>query len=290
MIRDKFSVEWVSVITILYAVLFLAFAYRMYRQGESQREALVVMLMKSTFFLIITIPMLFSKHWITIFWILQAALLLLGATKLTRKSFLFLSYGLFALAIIKFIAYDLSVVFTYNTELLIEKSFGYLIVERWLTMAFLLLSLYWCRVMVKKEAGQGSPFFLAEDIVPPAAYSAVFGGLLFFTVTLETSAYFHDYLAQAQLAAVSVVWALFSMVLMVLGFRNNNSTTRKIALGLIFLTLFKVFLFDISNISTPYRILSFVFLGLILILISYLYNQAREKLLQLNETKKETDK
>ena len=98
---------------------------------------------------------------------------------------------------------------------------------------------------------------------------------------------FHDYLAQAQFAAISVVWASFSIVLMVLGFRNNDSIIRKIALGLIFLTLFKVFLFDISNISTPYRIISFVVLGLILILISYLYNRAHEKLLSTEKVKGE---
>ena len=285
MIKEKYSVEWVSVVTVLYAILFLAFAYQIYRQGEKQREALVVMLMKSSFFLIITIPMLFSRHWITVFWALQAAFLLQGAKKLGRKSFLFISYGLLFLAVIKFVAYDLSTVFSYDLELYVQSSFGYLIIERWFTMALLLSVLYWYKSITRKEIKQESPVFLGPDVLPPVVFSALFGGLLFLLLTFETSAFFHDYLEQAQFAAISIVWASFSIVLMVLGFRNNNSTIRKIALGLIFLTLFKVFLFDISNISTPYRIISFVVLGLILILISYLYNKAHEKLLRTEKEK-----
>ena len=190
MIKEKYSVEWVSVVTVLYAILFLAFAYQIYRQGEKQREALVVMLMKSTFFLIITIPMLFSKHWITVFWALQAALLLQGARKLGRKSFLFVSYGLLFLAVIKFVAYDLSMVFSYDLEFYVQRSFGYLIIERWFTMALLLSVLYWYKLVTRKEIKQGSPVFSGQDVLPPVVYSVVFGGLLFLLLTLETSAYF----------------------------------------------------------------------------------------------------
>jgi uncharacterized membrane protein len=74
---------------------------------------------------------------------------------------------------------------------------------------------------------------------------------------------------------------------MISGFRKNSDRMRKIALGLLFLTTFKAFLFDIRNISTPYRILSFIVLGLILILISYLYNQAKGRLLTIEGEKRE---
>jgi uncharacterized membrane protein len=111
-------------------------------------------------------------------------------------------------------------------------------------------------------------------------FAALFGVSLFCMTTLEISAFFHSYLAPARFAAISVAWTLFAMLVMVLGFKKNSDLMRKTALGLLFVTVFKVFIFDISRISTPYRILSFIVLGLILILISYLYMKAKQRLLE----------
>ncbi|HOW54206.1 MAG TPA: DUF2339 domain-containing protein [Syntrophorhabdaceae bacterium] len=283
MIQGRYSAQWVSIITLAYAFLFMIFAYQIYRQGEDQREAFVVMLLKSSFFLILTVPLLFSKHWITVFWTLQAVTLLLGAKKLSKGSFFLVSCGLLALALFKFITYDMGHVFRYNLHpsmLYIRRSFGYLIMERWLTGTILIASLYqFVRVTGNKAMG-GLPFLNDRGRSLAPVFAALFGGLLFIVVTLETSAYFHDYLGQARFAAISVVWTLFSMSIMVLGFSRNNDRMRKVALGLFFVTVLKVFFFDISRISTPYRILSFIVLGLILILVSYLYNKAKQRLLE----------
>ncbi|MCK9228443.1 MAG: DUF2339 domain-containing protein [Syntrophorhabdaceae bacterium] len=106
-------------------------------------------------------------------------------------------------------------------------------------------------------------------------------------MTLEVSAFFHSYLSQARFAAISIVWTLFAMVVMVLGFKKNSDIMRKVTLGFLFITVFKVFLFNISRISTPYRILSFIVLGLILVFISYLYTKAKQRLLETQAAQKE---
>jgi hypothetical protein len=281
MIRERFSVEWVGLVTVFYALLFLAFAYELYRQGEKQRNALIVMLLKSAFFLVITIPVLLSGHWITIFWLIQAALLLQGAIMLKRRSFLFAAYSLLSLGLGKFLVYDLTTYFSYDLwqGFILTAPFAHLLVGRWLTMVSILLVLLRCSYLAKGEIGLGSTIFSPEEAALPRIFSAAFGGFLFFFLTLETSAFFYEYLPQARFAALSLIWALFAVFLMQLGFRRNDGAVRRTAMGLIFATLIKVFLFDIGNISTPYRILSFVVLGLILILISYLYNRARLRLL-----------
>ena len=291
MIKGKYPLEWMSVITVIYAILYLFLAYRLSQQGESGRNALVIMLLKSTLFLILTIPLLFSQHWITIFWALLSALLLVGAKKLGQKNFVFCAIGLYGIVLVKFLFYDLSFVFKYNMEpvaLHMTQPYGYLIFERWVTMALVVAVPYFMRRVMVKEIHHKAPafsFLLVAEL--PPVFAGIFGTFLFVVLTLETSAFFYEGLPQARFASISVIWAMFSIVLMILGFRKNSDRMRKIALGLLFLTTFKVFLFDIRNISTPYRILSFIVLGLILILISYLYNQAKGRLLTIEEEKRE---
>jgi len=290
MIKGKYPLEWMSLVTVFYAIIFLFFAYRLSRQGESGRRALVVMLIKSTLFLILTIPLLFSQHWITIFWTLLSALLLVGGKKLGDKNFVFCAMGLYVVVLIKFLFYDLSFVFQYNMEpiaLYMKRPYGYLIFERWVTMALILAAPYFMRRIAANEIARTAPAFSLPSIAQlPPALLGIFGTLLFVILTLETSAFFYESLPQARFASISVIWAMFSIALMIFGFRKNSDRMRKIALGLLFLTTFKVFLFDIRNIRTPYRILSFIVLGLILILISYLYNQAKGRLLTIEEEKR----
>ena len=111
-------------------------------------------------------------------------------------------------------------------------------------------------------------------------YSA-FAVLLFVVLTLEVSAYFYAHAPQARFAAMSVVWTLYSIALMLLGFRYQQARLRLVSLGLFGVTILKVFLADMARVSTPFRIVSFVVLGLMLIGASYLYYRYRGYLLSI---------
>jgi uncharacterized membrane protein len=98
-----------------------------------------------------------------------------------------------------------------------------------------------------------------------------FAILLFGVLTLEVSAYFYARAPQARFAAISVLWTLYSIALMLLGFRYQQARLRLVSLGLFGVTILKVLLADMARVSTPFRIVSFVVLGLMLIGTSYLY-------------------
>jgi uncharacterized membrane protein len=102
-----------------------------------------------------------------------------------------------------------------------------------------------------------------------------FAILLFCVLTLEVSAYFYARAPQARFAAISVLWTLYAIALMLLGFRYQQTRLRLVALGLFGVTVLKVFLADMTRVSTPFRIVSFVVLGLMLIGASYLYYRYR---------------
>jgi uncharacterized membrane protein len=276
MIKERFSLEWVSVITILYAIVFLAMASYLYRKDLYQKTAFAVFLSQSALFLIITIPIIFSKHWITIFWATQAIVLLWSGIRLDRKSLINGAYVLLAVTIGKFLLYDYPNVFGLNLiGLYIRDSYTHLIAERCITSIFLLLSLFISATMVKKNSlSQLSPG--RKD----CSFIYGLGGILLFVMlNIETSSFFHDYLIRARFAAISVLWTLFSVALMIKGFKDNISYIRILSLGLFFITLIKVFLFDISKIDTPYRILSFIILGVVMIGASYLYHKFKDHII-----------
>lgn len=275
MIRGKFSIEWASIVSVSYAFVFLLIAQFLYKQGVQHRYAFSVFLAKAALFLVITIPLIFSRQWITIFWTAQAFLLLLMGIKLNRQELKIGSYLLMTISIIKLYLLDLNMVFLYDLDrLVIAKGFNYLLWERYLTLIFVLTVLYIFFRKIIKETHRKTP------TSPVSAFLwGIWGTLLFITITLEVSVLFNEINKPAQFAALSVLWTIFSIVLMLLGFKKESVRMRITAICLFLFTLGKVFFFDIANISTPYRILSFFILGVILLVTSYLYYRFKDKIL-----------
>jgi len=70
-------------------------------------------------------------------------------------------------------------------------------------------------------------------------------------------------------------WALTGLALLATGFVVGGRTLRLEGLGLLLVCILKAFLYDLRNLETLYRILSFVALGLILIAVSWIYTRFR---------------
>src|SRR6185436_3603022 len=81
----------------------------------------------------------------------------------------------------------------------------------------------------------------------------------------------------AQQLSLSLVWAVYGGVMLAVGMSRRSKLLRIMALGLLGLTIFKVFLFDLSSLDRLYRIISFIVLGLILLAVSFLYQRYRQR-------------
>jgi uncharacterized membrane protein len=279
MIRGLYSLEWVSVITIFYAVVFLLMASYLFVKGKQEHDAFVILSGKAALFLIITIPVIFSKHWITIFWAAQALTLLWMGIRLSRKSLYLGAYLLLLIAAGKLLLYDYPVVFGFSFDRgSIDHSYTSLILERVITSVFVALATFGFSRVVERSGAMilSSTFNIKRESAIP---NILLGILLFVVLNMETSSFFHENLLAARFAAISVLWAFFSVALMLRGFRANSPALRKISLGLFLITLIKVFTFDMANISTPYRIISFIILGLMLVGTSYLYYRFKDRIM-----------
>jgi uncharacterized membrane protein len=83
----------------------------------------------------------------------------------------------------------------------------------------------------------------------------------------------------AQHLALSVLWTGYATVLLIIGMKKHSQLLRWQALILFGATVLKVFFYDSSFLERFYRILSFFILGIVLMVVSFLYQKrtARER-------------
>jgi uncharacterized membrane protein len=82
----------------------------------------------------------------------------------------------------------------------------------------------------------------------------------------------------AQQLSLSIFWSIYALALMSVGIWRRARPVRLLALALLFVSIIKVFVFDLSALQQPYRIVSFFGLGLILLVVSLLYTRFEERL------------
>ena len=71
----------------------------------------------------------------------------------------------------------------------------------------------------------------------------------------------------------SIAWAVFAFVLLLVGMKKELRFVRYAGLGLLLVTLVKLFLHDLGNLSQLYRIGAFIGVALILIIASFVYQR-----------------
>jgi uncharacterized membrane protein len=75
-------------------------------------------------------------------------------------------------------------------------------------------------------------------------------------------------------ASTSVMWAAYGMALVGLGFSRPSVVLRYLGLGLLGLTVAKLFTIDLVALDGIYRIVGFIVMGLVLLAASFLYHRS----------------
>jgi len=77
---------------------------------------------------------------------------------------------------------------------------------------------------------------------------------------------------------LSILWGVYSLWLIVFGIWKNKQYLRIGAIALFGITLIKLFFYDISHLNTISKTIVFVSLGVLLLVISFLYNKYKNKI------------
>jgi hypothetical protein len=83
----------------------------------------------------------------------------------------------------------------------------------------------------------------------------------------------------------SIAWALFALLLLVVGMRKRAAPARYAGLGLLGITVVKLFFHDLSQLDQLYRIGAFIVVAVIAILASFLYQRFLAAATNSNEAK-----
>jgi uncharacterized membrane protein len=78
--------------------------------------------------------------------------------------------------------------------------------------------------------------------------------------------------------ALSILWGVYALMLIVRGIRRSRKYLRIAAIVLIAITLVKVAMIDLADLSALSKTMVLVILGALLLVISFLYNKFRDAL------------
>jgi uncharacterized membrane protein len=87
--------------------------------------------------------------------------------------------------------------------------------------------------------------------------------------------------------ALPVLWGILAFILLLLGIKKQIKQLRIIALALLGFTILKLFIYDIKNVSETGKIIAFILLGVLILVISFVYQKI--KVLVIDDEKNTSD-
>ena len=138
---------------------------------------------------------------------------------------------------------------------------------------------------ISAEAATALPaLVVAANVLAVVGLSAEASG--YFAAQMRQGGLSEESLRDLRLAsqlALSVLWALYGGALLVTGRMRRARLLRLMALVLLGLTTLKVFFWDLASLDRVYRIVSFIVLGAILLVVSYLYQKTQQQQRRVDE-------
>lgn len=117
----------------------------------------------------------------------------------------------------------------------------------------------------------------APDFDFDTAFDFVFHSTLLWVASSELLNWMDIYNVQnAYKLGLSILWGTYALLLIILGIYKKKKPLRIGAIALFAITLGKLFFYDIANLDTISKTIVFVSLGVLLLIISFLYNKFKD--------------
>jgi uncharacterized membrane protein len=226
-------------------------------------------------FITVAIPIRLDAHWITIGWFVEAGVLLWVADRIESDLLNLFALGALALGVVRLLLIDNF----YTTQLIFN-----LRMATYAVAVVVLGAVAWYAARRSDEAGRmvAAVAVVALNALALIALSHEVADYYSRQMTAIqpvrgrwTPAYANDW-RRIQIErdfTYSALWMAYGAMLMVVGFLRRSAFVRWQALLLIAATIFKVFVYDVSQLDRGYRIVSFIILGVLLLAISFVYQR-----------------
>lgn len=222
------------------------------------------------FFITLIFPIQFENQWITIGWALEGAALLWLFHRVPHPGLRMVGFGLLVAAFVRLAPFNLYV-FEYHPRAAIA-------IFNWYLYAYGIVT---ACLFVGASLLAPPRNKIYELNTPPVLFT--FGTILaFYLLNIEIADYFSQPGSTltfefsgnfARDMTYSIAWALFALVLLVFGIWKKLPGARYSALGLLSVTILKLFFHDLASLNQLYRIFAFLGVAVIAILASVAYQR-----------------
>ncbi len=219
-------------------------------------------------FVSLIFPLQFEREWITLGWALEGVALLWLSGRLPHRGLRVVAVALLAASFARLALNP--AIFEYHRRSGTR-------IWNWYLYAYGITSL--CLLAGSRLFGNPRP--TAGERFAPAFLGSLGAVLVFLLLNIEIADYFSmgptlifSFSGNfARDMTYSIAWALFALGLIVIGMRLKHPAARYAGLGLVAITLAKLFLHDLSDLNELYRIGAFVGVAVILIAASFIYQR-----------------
>ena len=235
------------------------------------------------FFITLIFPIQFDHQWITIGWALEGAALLWLFHRVPHPGLRLTGVGLLVVAFVRL----------FNPAVLEYHARSATPILNWYLYAYGIVTV--CLFAGARLLAPPRNLILQSNAPPILAGLGTV--LSFLLLNIEIADYFSapgstltfqfsgDF---ARDMTYSIAWALFALVLLVIGILRKIPAARYSAIGLLSVTLLKLFLHDLARLNQLYRIGAFFGVAVIAWLASFAYQRFYAAVARDNETKDET--
>jgi uncharacterized membrane protein len=251
--------------TVALAGLYLAMSMEMWRQLPAEnRDSRPVLLSLGVAITLITLaaPIQFTGYRITIGWAVEAAALTWIGRRARSERLIIAALCVFGLVFIRLWILD-SWIYT-------QPDYHALWNGRFMTF-IVAAAAFWASARWLGAGASALATYIAGHAV------LLWGLMLEVTGWAERTAAPQN-LTNLESMSISILMAVYALVLVAVGVVTRTLINRALGLGLIGLVVAKLYLYDVWLLVRVYRIAAFAVLGALLLITSYLYSRYREKI------------
>jgi uncharacterized membrane protein len=192
-----------------------------------------------------------------------------------------LSGGIIAVTLVAYIACLISLFDTQYMMLIEHKASPAHLWANWIAAVFAGLLFYQLIQIVREHLDEAeqqmATWVLSAAIVTFLSVElSLVSNIMFFSPTTTIDRVETVYIK----VGLPILWGLLSFALMILGMRNKVRTLRIASLTLFSITLIKLFVFDIQGIPPAGKIAAFFCLGVLLLIVSFMYQKVKKILVE----------
>lgn len=267
LLNDTVMADYMGYYAVFLALVYLYLGKMSYTIAREDMKRVYTLFLVSFGFITIAIPLQLTGYYIGYGWFAEALGLGYIARRLNRIPAMYGAIGVYFLGLF---------------ESLVEMF--HLGDAQWFffnaTTFLLLFGIAVSYLLARMAKELTWPKDLAKTV--PGLLYGLFLTFIFLFIIVEN----HDFFVRADIEfflspeqlSLSALWIIYAIVLFVLGMKRQNPYLRYSALGLMAMTILKAFFIDLASLSTLFKIVLFIILGLSLLGVSYYYQRKKDEI------------